>query len=180
MKLLEELKKNEQFYKSLPNGIYTGFKAIQEVCPEEGLIALLGYPCKPAKANNFEYKGYELIYIDHSGKSIFLNQKEVLVALAKHKDEVRFVPKSIDQGEPKSIEHLSSALSTWLKSQATEEEVQEDGTVKQKMGKASLDMLNKLKSGSKTTIQKLKDEGSASQKFNKDNFDLITWILVTV
>ena len=26
------------------------------------------------------------------------------------------------------------------------------------MGKASLDMLNKLKSGSKTTIQKLKDE----------------------
>jgi hypothetical protein len=40
-------------------------------------------------------------------------------------------------------------------------------------------MLNKLKSGSKTTIQKLKDEGSASQKFNKDNFDLITWFIVS-
>jgi ERCC4-related helicase len=37
--LLEELRKNEQFYKSLPNGIYTGFKANQEVCPQEGLIA---------------------------------------------------------------------------------------------------------------------------------------------
>jgi hypothetical protein len=74
---------------------------------------------------------------------------------------------------------LSASLSTWLKSQATEEEVQEDGTVKQKMGKASLDMLNKLKSGSKTTIQKLKDEGSASQKFNKDNFDLITWFIIS-
>ncbi|HMN33559.1 MAG TPA: helicase-related protein [Chitinophagaceae bacterium] len=177
--LLEELRKNEEFYKSLPNGIYTGFKAIQEVCPQEGMIALLGYPSKPAKANNFEYKGHELIYIDHSGKSVFLNQKEVLDALAKHKDEIRFVPKAIDQGEPKSIEHLSAALSAWLKSQATEEEVQEDGTVKQKMGKASLDMLNKLKTGSKTTIQKLKDEGSTSQKFNKDNFDLITWFIIS-
>lgn len=177
--LMEELRKNEQFYKSLPNGIYTGFKAVKDVCPEEGLIALLGYPSKSTKTNNSEYKGYELIYIDHSGKSIFLNQKEVLDALAKHKEEIRFVPKPIDQGEPKSIEHLSLALSTWLKSQATEEEVQEDGTVKQKMGKASLDMLNKIKSGSKNTIQKLKEEGSASQKFSKDNFDLITWFIVS-
>lgn len=177
--LLEELKKNEQFYKSLPNGIYTGFKAIEEVCPQEGMIALLGYPSKPTKSNHFEYKGYELIYIDHSGKSVFLNQKEVLNALAKHKDEIRFVPKAIDQGEPQSIEHLSSALSTWLKSQASEEVVQEDGTVKQKMGKASLDMLNKLKSGSKTAIQKLKEEGTASQKYNKDNFDLITWFIIS-
>jgi ERCC4-related helicase len=177
--LSEELRRDEQFYKSMPNGIYTGFKALQEVCPAEGIIALLGYPSKPSKAINFEYKGYELIYIDHSGKSIFLNQKEVLDALAKHKEEIRFVPKDIDQGEPKSIEHLASSLSAWLKSQATEEEVQEDGTIKQKMGKASLDMLNKLKSGSKTTIQKLKDEGSTTYKFNKDNFDLITWFIVS-
>jgi ERCC4-related helicase len=177
--LLEELKKNEDFYKSMPNGIYTGFNALTEVCPQKGMIALLGYPSKPSKSNKFEYKGYELIYINHSGKPIFLNQKEVLDALAKHKEEVRFVPKDIDQGEPKSIEYLSEALSIWLKSQATEEEVQEDGTVKQKMGKASLDMLNKLKSGSKTTIQKLKEEGSNSQKFTKDNFDLITWFIVS-
>jgi ERCC4-related helicase len=177
--LLEELKKNEYFYKSMPNGIYTGFNALPEVCTQKGMIALLGYPSKPSKSTMFEYKGYELIYIDHSGKPVFLNQKEVLDALAKHKEEIRFVPKDIDQGEPKSIEHLSAALSAWLKSQSTEEEVQEDGTVKQKMGKASLDMLNKLKSGSKTTIQKLKDEGSTTHKFSKDNFDLITWFIVS-
>ncbi len=177
--LLEELRKNEQFYKSLPNGIYTGFKALSEICPKEGMIALMGYPSKPLKVFNYIYKGYELIYIDHAGKPVFLNQKEVLDALAKHKDEVRYVPKNIDQGEHKSIEHLSAALSVWLKSQATEEEVQEDGTVKQKMGKASLDLLNKLKSGSKTAIQKLKDEGPVSQKFDKENFDLITWFIVS-
>jgi hypothetical protein len=177
--LLEELRKNAQFYKSLPNGIYTGFKSIQEICPQEGLIALLGYPCKTAKTISFEYKGYELIYINLFGEPVFLNQKEVLEALAKHKEEIRFVPTAIDQGEPNAIEQLSSALSLWLKSQAVEEEVQEDGSVKQKMGKASLDMLNKLKSGSKTTIEKLKEEGTASQKFKNENFDLITWFIVS-
>lgn len=177
--LLEELRKNEQFYKAMPNGIYTGFKAQPEICPQEGMIALLGYPGKPAKSIKFEYKGYELIYIDHSGKAVFLNQKEVLDALAKHKEELRFVPKDIDQGEAKSIEHLSTALSNWLKSQAIVEEIQEDGSVKQKMGKAPLDILNKLKSGSKTTIIKLKKEGSASKKFSKDNFDLITWFIIS-
>ncbi len=53
----------------------------------------------------------------------------------------------------------------------TEEEVQEEGVVKQKKGKAFLDLLDKLKSGSKSIIQQLKDEGSASQKFMKGDFD---------
>ena len=175
-----QLKKDQQsFYANMPNGIYTGFKAIKEVCPQEGMIALLGHPCKPAKSSKFEYKGYELIYIDNTGSSIFLNQKEVLDALAKHKEELRFVPKALDQGEPKSIAKLSSALTIWLKNQATEEEVQEDGTVKQKMGKASIDMVNKLKSGSKSAIQQLKEEGSSSLKFKKENFDLITWFIIS-
>ena len=179
--LMDEIRKNENFYKSLPNGIYTGFKAIPEVCPNEGLIALLGYPTKPAKLSNFEYKGYELIYIDHAGKSVFLNQKEVLDALAKHKDYARDNEglRKIDQGVETEIQKLSNALSSWLKNQVIEEELQEDGTIKQKMGKASLDMLNKLKTGSKNTIQQLKEQGATSQKFNKNNFDLITWFIVS-
>lgn len=177
--LLIELRKSEKFYKSLPKGIYTGFKATSEVCSQEGLIALLGYPCKNSKSINSTYKGYELIYINQYGNSVLLNQKEVLDALAIHKDEIRYVPQSIDQGEPESIEKLALALNNWLKNQAIDEEIQEDGTIKKKMGKASLDMINKIKLGSKTTIQKLKEEGSVSQKFNKNNFDLITWFLVS-
>jgi len=177
--LWEELKDKGQYYKSLPNGIYTGFKGQPKTCPKEGIIALMGYPSKPTKVLDFIYKGYELIYIDQTGKSVFLNQKEVLDALTLHKDEVRFVPKNIDQGEPKSIEDLSQALSNWLKCQVVEDEVQEDGTLKQKMGKASLDILNKLKSGSKITIEDLKTEGSPTEKYTKDNFDLITWFIVS-
>jgi len=177
--LLSELKNREDFYKAMPNGIYTGFIAQPEVCPQQGIIALLGYPTKPINDNSFRYKGYELIYVDENGKAVFLNQKEVLDALAKHKDEARFVPKEIDQGEPEAIEKLATALSTWLKSQAMEEEIQDDGTVKQKMGKAAIDIINKLKSGSKTAIEKLKTEGTATQKFSTDNFDLITWFIVS-
>lgn len=103
----------------------------------------------------------------------------MLDALAKHKEEVRFVPNAIDQGEPKAIEHLSLSIINWIKSQAVEEEIQEDGTVKQKMGKASLDLLNKLKSGSKEAVEKLKTEGTSSQKYAKDNFDLITWSIIS-
>lgn len=163
----------------MPNGIYTGFKGQSEICKSEGMIALLGYPSKKSKAINFNYKGFELIYIDYLGNSVFLNQKEVLDALGKHKEEVRFVPKAIDQGDPNAIEQLSSALSNWLKSQAVEDELQEDGTVKQIMGKGTLDILNKLKAGSKTVIENLKSEGSTSQKFSKENFDLITWFIIS-
>jgi ERCC4-related helicase len=177
--LLSELKNREDFYKAMPNGIYTGFVAQPEVCPQQGIIALLGYPTKPIKDKSFRYKGYELIYVDENGKAVFLNQKEVLDALAKHKDEARFVPKEIDQDEPEAIGKLATALSTWLKSQAMEEEIQEDGTVKQKMGKAAIDIINKLKTGSKTAIEKLKTEGTASQKFSTDTFDLITWFIVS-
>lgn len=176
--LLSEYEPNKAFYDGLPNGIYTGFK-INNDNINEGMIALLGYPNKPTKALNFQYKGYELIYIDYSGKSILLNQKEVLEILANHKDEERFVKKVIDLGEQNEIEKLSNALITWIESQKAETELLEDGTVKQKMGKASLDMLQKIKTGSKTEIEKNKIDGSASQKYNKENFDLITWFILS-
>lgn len=177
--LMEELKKNANYYKSLPNGIYTGFQPVLGVCPKDGLIALLGYPCKTSKSEKFQYKGYELIYIDNNGKSVFFNQKEVLDALAMNKEQARIVPKSIDHGDSDAIGVLSTALSNWLKTQASQEEILEDGTVMQTIGKASLDILNKLKAGSKTIVQKLKDEGPASEKYRKENFDLITWFIVS-
>ncbi|MBK7958748.1 MAG: hypothetical protein IPK03_11970 [Bacteroidetes bacterium] len=98
--------------------------------------------------------------------------------MAKHKEEIRFVPKAIDQGEPNPLS-IYLLLCHWLKSQATERRSSRRWNSKTKMGKASLDMLNKLKSGSKSTIQNWEEEGSASSKFNKDNFDLITWFIIS-
>ena len=98
--LLEELRNHERFFKEMPKGVYTGFISQKDVCPQDGLIALMGYPSKPPKAENFKYKGYELIYINYQGESVFLNQKEVLDAISKHKENTRFVSKAFDQGEP--------------------------------------------------------------------------------
>jgi superfamily II DNA/RNA helicase len=176
--LSEELKAQRHRYESMPKGVYTGFVPLPDVCTQEGIIALMGYPTKPPKALSHQYKGHELIYINYQGEAVLLNQKEVLQALAKHKDENRKVPRSIDNGEPEAIKQLTNAIEAWLKSQTIEEEILEDGTVKQKMGTASLGMLNKLKSGSKAAINSLKNEGNPNEKFTKENFDLIAWFVV--
>ena len=171
--LAEELRAKQRFYEAMPKGIYTGFVPQPQFCPQNGIIALLGYPAKAPK-----YKGHELIYINYQGQAVLLNQKEVLQALAKHKNENRTVPKAIDEGQPEALKNLTDALATWLKNQTSTEETQTDGTTKQTMGAAQLDLLNKLKAGNKTAINEIKTNGNLSQKFTKENFDLIVWFVV--
>ncbi|MFZ4377639.1 MAG: helicase-related protein, partial [Saprospiraceae bacterium] len=108
--LLEEFNKDKAKYLKMPKGIYTGFNADKSICNENGLIALLGFPSKPPKTINHEYKVFDLIYIDKKGKQVLLNQKEVLDALTHHKDKDRFVPESIDKGDEIAIQELVSAL----------------------------------------------------------------------
>ena len=121
-----------------------------------------------------------MIYIDGKGEPVLMNQKEVLDALAKHKDCGRDNEglREIDRGDALTISPLAEALNRWINKQATNEEIQEDGTVKQKMGSASMDLLNKIKSGSKQAIQTLKTDGSPANKYKPENFDLITWFIV--
>jgi superfamily II DNA/RNA helicase len=177
--LLEELQRDEDFYRKMPKGVYTGFRKNSDLCSTEGIIALLGFPSKPPKAVDHEYRTYDLIYIDKKGKQVLLNQKEVLDALAEHKEEERFVPNSIEKGEPSAIAELVSALKGWLGSQATEEEVLEDGTVKKRAGRETKDILAKLKTGDSKAVNRVKDNISVSDKYRLQNFDLITWFLVS-
>ena len=76
--MLEELKANQKKYEQMPKGVYTGFKTEKEVCPDDGIIALLGYPARPSKATEHQYQTYDLIYIDMNGKP-----DSVAMALAK-------------------------------------------------------------------------------------------------
>jgi len=69
-------------------------------------------------------------------------------------------------------------LQQWVKKHTVEEEVQEDGSVKELMGKAGLDLLNKLKAGQKTAVETIKDE-KLNERYQKDNLDLITWFVVS-
>jgi superfamily II DNA or RNA helicase len=177
--LLEEFNKDKAKYLRMPKGVYTGFKADTSVCAENGLIALLGYPARPPKSPQHEYKVFELIYINKQGKLVLLNQKDVLDALTHHKDKDRFVPDAVDKGDDAAIQELVSAIKAWLDSQASEEQVQEDGTTKKVMGTEAKDLLSKLRKGDKDALSRVKQNVKVDEKFQLDNFDLITWFLVT-
>lgn len=178
--LLEEFNKDKAKYLKMPKGIYTGFNANKSICNENGLIALLGFPSKPPKTINHQYKVFDLIYIDKKGKQVLLNQKEVLDALTHHKDKDRFVPESIDKGDEIAIQELVSALKGWLDIQAIDEQIMEDGTVKKVMGAEAKDLLSKLRKGDKNALSRVKQNIKVEGKFQLDNFDLIIWFLVTV
>jgi superfamily II DNA/RNA helicase len=178
--LLEELRTRQKYYEGLPNAIYTGFVAQPAICPQKGLIALLGYPARPPKTEKHLYKNHELLYINYRGESVLLNQKEVLESLAKHKNEARDNEglRDIDLGKPEAIQQLSHALAQWLKLQTTSEGVNEDGTTTQRMGKAQSNLFDQLKSGNKAAIHQIKTGGGVEKKYQKDNFDLIVWFVV--
>jgi len=177
--LLSEINLQKNKYKKMPKGVYTGFKAETENCSQNGLIALLGYPTKKPNENT-NYQLFDLIYINLKGEMVLFNQKDVLDALTLHKESDRYVTDAIDRGEKTEINKLSEAIKAWLKTQASEEEIQEDGTTKKVMGKEAKDILEKLKYGSKTAIERLKQNVQVSEKYQTENFDLITWFLINV
>lgn len=178
--LRQEFNLDKAKYQKMPKGVYSGFKADNNVCSANGIIALMGYPNKPDKARVHEYKVFELIYIDNDGKLVLLNQKEVLDAVAVHKDYDRFVPEAIDKGDKEEIEKLVTAIKNYLDSQKTEEQVQEDGSVKKVMGKEATDLLAKLRKGDRNAISRVKENVNVSEKYQLENFDLITWLLITI
>ncbi len=178
--LLEEFNKDKTKYLRMPKGIYTGFKADKSVCTENGLIALLGYPIRPEKVPQHEYKVFYLIYINRHGKLVLLNEKDVLDALTHHKDKERFVPDAIDNGDHAALQELANSIQAWLKRQASEEIVQKDGTTKKLMGTEAKDLLSKLRRGDKNAISQVKQNVKVDEKYQLDKFDLITWFLVSV
>lgn len=177
--LAAELQAREAVYRAMPNGLYTGFQKDPAICPQDGLIALLGYPSKPPGVRDAVYASYELIYIDAQGHGVILNQKGVLEALAHHKECARWVPDAIDRGEADAIQPLKAAITSWLRAQAVAEQPADDGTARVKMGHAARDVLEKLKSGDREAVKRLKQNVTVEEAFQADNFDLIVWFVVS-
>jgi len=177
--LLEEYNSDKEKYKKMPKGVYSGFRSDPSICPEKGLIALLGYPTKPPKVEDHIYQSFDLVYIDDKGHRVLANQKEVLDTITYHKDYERFVPEQVDKGDNKSIEQLVNSLKAYLKSQAVDHEIGDDGNIKEKMGSEAKDILSKLKKGNKEAINRLKEGKTTKQKYQLDQFDLITWFVIS-
>ncbi len=159
--LLAEFNRDKDKYRQMPKGVYTGFGG--DIDSSNGIVALLGYPAKPAKKLDHQYEIFDLIYIDKSGKLILNNQKEVLDFLTLHKEKDRSVPDVVDRGEQGAIAELVNALKTWLSSQADQE---------------PRDLLAKIKKGNKSALEILKQNVKVDEKFQIDKFDLVAWLVV--
>ncbi|MEA3429158.1 MAG: helicase-related protein, partial [Thermodesulfobacteriota bacterium] len=164
--LFEIFQKNKELFERMPNGIFTGFKAMPDKqYPElpEGIIALLGYPAKPDEADTHIYNEHFLLYSNSKGYSTYSNNKEILGILRKHKYQSRYVPEDIEKGEQKTINILSDRIKGWIKGQIPQ--------------KAMEEIQSLFENG--VDVKKTPEEKKLEEKFNPENFDLITWFVVS-
>lgn len=173
------LNQKKKEFENMPNGVFSGFKIENNPEMQPGIISLLGYPAQKKYNPETSYLSYELIYIDLKGNQISNNQKVILEQLNKNFTLPRTIDPKIESGDTEAIENLSNALKIWIKNQAKTEIEMEDGTKKEVISKAGLDLINQLKNNPKLTLGKIKTEGTISEKYNFDNFDLITWLIIS-
>lgn len=170
--LFEFFKKDEEFFKKIPNGVYTGFKPNRNwKSISDSIIAVLGYPKRPD-----EYKDhiYDEIYLLHqnteTSKSENLtlnNNQEILSFLRAHKNEARYVPKNIDEGDKASLDKLANTISDWIKGQAIP---------------VAVDQIHDFFRGDATPKSRslgTPDQKKLEEKFIPENFDLINWFVIS-
>ncbi|OAV72941.1 Hef nuclease [Bacteroidales bacterium Barb6] len=169
--LFEFFKKNEESFKKMPNGVYTGF----QFCPSQkwqtmpnSIVAVLGYPKKPDDAKNYAYPEIHLLhqrYDEGNVKTTLLqNRQEILNLLRLHKEEERFVPKAIDNGDPVELQRLAKAVEEWITAQAAP---------------AAVSQIQDLFTGSLKPQYIFPEQKKTEEKFQAGNFDLINWFVIS-
>lgn len=169
--LFEFFKKNEEFFKKIPNGVFTGFKFKPnrkwQAMPDS-IVAVLGYPKRPDDASNHVYDEIHLMHQNiedgKNSKLILKNNQEILTLLRNHKLENRYVPKHIDNGHKDALDKLSSALADWIKSQATP---------------LAVNQIQELFTGDITPKTIAPEQKKLEEKFKAENFDLINWFVIS-
>ena len=170
--LFEFFKKNEEFFKKIPNGVYTGFKFKPNKKWNEmpdSIVAVLGYPKRPDEVTDHIYDEIHLLHQPFADGSkaaalVFKNNQEILSLLRNHKLEHRYVPQNIEKGDKNVLEKLSQSIGNWVKAQSPTEAVNQ---------------IQGLFTGT-TTPQKISPEQKKLEvKFRSENFDLINWFIIS-
>jgi ERCC4-related helicase len=128
--LFEFFKKNEEFFKKIPNSVYSGFcfhPTLKWQQMPNSIVAALGYPHKPENAKNYVYQEIHLLHQNYNEETtntfILQNRQEILSFLRCYKEENRFVPKEIDNGDTIIINKLTKAIERWITEQAAPEAI---------------------------------------------------------
>jgi SNF2 family DNA or RNA helicase len=169
--LFEFFKKNEEFFKKIPNGVFTGFKFKPnrkwQAMPDS-IVAVLGYPKRPDESLNHIYDEIHLLHQNiedgKSGKLVLSNNQEILTLLRNHKLESRYVPKNIDKGDQAVLDKLADAVGTWVKSQAPP---------------VAVNQIQDLFTGDVTPKKISPEQKKLEEKFKAENFDFINWFVIS-
>lgn len=169
--LFEFFKKNEEYFKKIPNGVFSGFKfkptkKWQEI--SNSIVAVLGYPKRPDEALNHVYDEIHLLHQNiengQKGKLVLNNNQEILSLLRNHKLQERYVPKDIDKGDKEVLSKLANAVETWIDSQVTS---------------TAVNQIQDLFTGDSTPKKYSPDQKKIEEKFKIENFDLINWFVIS-
>jgi hypothetical protein len=171
--LFELFKQKEEFFKNIPNGVYTGFRQIADLFQqvnlhEDSLVAVLGYPRKPDDSDkNHVYQEIRLMHTSCRNGApnvqLLKNDVEILAFLRHHKHADRFVPQEVERGNPQTLHNLSNALAEWIHAQAQP---------------AAVEQIHNLFAGNMAPVI-LPEQKKTEEKYQKENFDLITWFIIS-
>jgi ERCC4-related helicase len=173
--LFDFFKQHEDFFKSMPNGIYTGFRfGPNSKCHSmpNSIVAVLGSPRRPENTKDWTYSEIHLLHQpldcadDKFHSATLRNRQDVLNLLRHHKSEARYVPREIDKGDTAELKKIADALARRVKAEARLTSVSEIQGLFSGTGGAT---------SSRISATTPKNE----EKFKPENFDLIVWFLIT-
>jgi hypothetical protein len=169
--LFEFFKKNEEFFKKIPNGVYTGFrfKGYKNWSSmPDSIVAVLGYPKRPDDAVDHVYSEIFLLHQNlENGKNQkveFNNKQEILSLLRQHKGEQRYVPPAIERGEKEVLSKLSAAIGNWLNAQKVP---------------VAVSQIQEFFTGQVSPAKISPEQKKLEDKFKPENFDLINWFVIS-
>lgn len=168
--LYDFLRKNAEFFKKIPNGVFTGFKLKPtekwQTIPDS-LVAVLGYPKRSDDTKDHNYKEIYLIHqpiaSDQNRITTLKNNQEILTLLRYHQLQPRYIPKAIDDGNQEELNKLAQAIQSWLQGQARP---------------VAISQIHDLFSGS-LHPKNISAEKKTEEKFTSENFDLINWFFIS-
>ncbi len=162
---LEYLDKHQDFYRRMPYGAFSGFRAIDNLFEHipESLVAVLGYPHREFG----DKKPYDELLLmcqplDSKQGATFkeINRAEALEFLRKNRNQDTFLPQWLLKPDSEKVLRLSDVIKQWLEKKAS------------KVGYAIID---DLFTSTRTVSQQPHLTVNVDEKFKIENFDLIVW-----
>ena len=167
--LVEYYERQQDFYRRMPNGVFSGFQNGSEGFPDmpESLVALVGYPKKPEGKKDHQYTELYLVCQPVDADPMFqeVNKADVLEFLRQNKKADRFVPDWITDNDTERVNRLSAVLKDWMDSHVPQQAIR---NIRDLLGRRNI-----------AAPAADKNRPLLEEKFKLQNFDLIVWEYVT-